>query len=79
MALLRESWRGMEAGQGRLVLINGEVGVGKTRLVKEVAHRLRWRGVRVLWGRCYEFERVVPYQPVAEALRAILPTLARPD
>jgi len=49
--------------------------VGKTRLVEEVAQRLRWQGVRVLWGRCYEFERVLPYQPVAEALRAILPTV----
>jgi hypothetical protein len=29
----------------------------------------------MLWGRCYEFERVLPYQPVAEALRTILPTL----
>ncbi|NIN69145.1 MAG: AAA family ATPase, partial [Anaerolineae bacterium] len=43
--------------------------------VEEVANRLRWQGVRVLWGRCYEFERVIPYQPIGEALRSVLPTL----
>jgi predicted ATPase len=75
MAFLRECWQGARAGQGGLILISGEAGVGKTRLVEEVAQRLRWQGVRVLWGRCYEFERVLPYQPVAEALRAILPTV----
>jgi predicted ATPase len=44
--------------------------VGKTRLVEEFADHLRWQGVRVLWGRCYEFERLLPYQPLAEALQA---------
>jgi oligopeptide transport system substrate-binding protein len=75
MAFLRECWQGMEAGQGGLVLISGEAGVGKTHLVEEFANRLRWQGIRVLWGRCYEFERILPYQTVAEALRTILPTL----
>ena len=60
LAFLRESWRGAEAGQGGLALISGEAGVGKTRLVEEFANRLRWQGMRVLWGRCYEFERLLP-------------------
>jgi hypothetical protein len=76
MVFLRECWRGIEAGQGGLVLISGEAGVGKTRLLEEFANRLRWQGVRVLWGRCYEFERVLPYQPVAEALRVVIPTVS---
>ena len=75
IAFLRECWQGAGTGQGGLILISGEVGVGKTRLVEEFADRLRWQGVCVLWGRCYEFERVLPYQPVAEALQTILPTL----
>jgi ABC-type oligopeptide transport system substrate-binding subunit len=74
LAFLRECWRGAETGQGGLVLISGEAGVGKTRLIEEFANRLRWQGVRVLWGRCYEFERLLPYQPLAEALRTILRT-----
>jgi oligopeptide transport system substrate-binding protein len=76
MALLERRWQEAEAGRGKLVLISGEAGVGKTRLVEEFAHHLRWQGIRVLLGRCYEFERILPYQPVAEALGTILPTLA---
>jgi oligopeptide transport system substrate-binding protein len=75
LAFLHQCWQGAQAGQGRLALISGEAGVGKTRLVEEFANRLRWQGVRVLWGRCYEFERALPYQPIAEALRTVLPTL----
>ena len=75
LALLHDCWQGAQAGHGGLVLISGEAGVGKTRLVEEFANRLRWQGVRVLWGRCYEFERVLPYQSIAEALRTILPTV----
>jgi hypothetical protein len=75
MVFLQDCWREVQAGQGGLALINDEAGVGKSRLVEEFADRLRWQGVRVLWGRCYEFERVLPYQPVAEALRTILPTV----
>jgi ABC-type oligopeptide transport system substrate-binding subunit/DNA-binding SARP family transcriptional activator len=74
-AFLHQCWERMAVGQGGLVLISGEAGVGKTRLVEEFANRLRWQGIRVLGGRCYEFERVLPYQPIAEALRTILPTL----
>ncbi|HUW10315.1 MAG TPA: BTAD domain-containing putative transcriptional regulator, partial [Anaerolineae bacterium] len=75
MASLHRCWREAQATQGKLVLVSGEAGVGKSRLIEEFANRLRWQGVRVLWGRCYEFERVLPYQPVAEALRAVLATL----
>jgi len=75
LGFLLQCWQGVEAGHGGLVLLSGEAGAGKTRLVEEFANHLRWQGVRVLWGRCYEFERVLPYQPVAEALRTVLPTL----
>jgi DNA-binding SARP family transcriptional activator len=75
MAFLHECWQRAQTRHGELALISGEAGVGKTRLVEEFAHHLRWQGIRVLWGRCYEFERALPYQPVAEALRTILPTL----
>ncbi len=89
LAFLRACWRGVEGGQGGqspsiggqggLLLIDGEAGVGKTRLVEEFANHLRWGGVPVLRGRCYEFERALPYQPVAEALRAFLPILTPAD
>ncbi|MGD9403508.1 MAG: AAA family ATPase [Anaerolineae bacterium] len=78
LSLLHRCWQGARDGEGGLMLISGEAGVGKTRLLEEFANRLRWQGARVLWGRCYEFERVLPYQPVAEALRTLVPLLT-PD
>ncbi len=76
LAFLQDHWQVAEAGWAGLVLISGEAGVGKTRLVEEFARSLDGQGARVLWGRCYEFERSLPYQPVADALRTILPNLA---
>ena len=54
-------------GESRVVLVAGEAGVGKTRLVAEVAGQLHGEGVVVLFGRSEE-ELGVPYQPFAEAL-----------
>jgi len=65
----RSSRRG---GKRRLALIEGEAGVGKTRLVEEVLDYVRAEGTVVLRGQCYEFGTAVPYQPMAEALRAQL-------
>jgi len=79
MAALDLVWQRARNTQGGLVLVQGEAGVGKTRLVEELANHLRWKGAQVLCGRCYEFERILPYQPVAEALRSVSPILARFD
>jgi len=38
-------------GRGGIVLVEGESGVGKTRLLREVADDARWRGMDVIWGR----------------------------
>jgi ABC-type oligopeptide transport system substrate-binding subunit/DNA-binding SARP family transcriptional activator len=79
MAFLRDCYEEAQGGHGCLVIISGEAGVGKTRLVEEFADHLRWQGIRVLWGRCYEFERILPYQPVGEALQTVLSTMAPSD
>jgi DNA-binding CsgD family transcriptional regulator/tetratricopeptide (TPR) repeat protein len=57
-----------EAGErGRLALLGGEAGSGKSRLVRELAHGVAREGVLVLYGAC---DAVVhtPYRPFAEAL-----------
>jgi class 3 adenylate cyclase/tetratricopeptide (TPR) repeat protein len=65
---LRDSWEKASAGQGRIVLISGEPGIGKTRLVATVAKEVQAEGGTVLAGRCDE-DLAVPYQPFVEALR----------
>jgi tetratricopeptide (TPR) repeat protein len=67
---LREFWSRAERGQGHMVLVSGEPGVGKTRLAREMAVYARLQGAWVLQGGCYEFEATTPYLPFVEALRA---------
>ena len=58
---------------GRLALIEGEAGIGKTRLAEEFVAR---HGGLVLLGAARELEQSIPYQPLVAALRALV---ARPD
>jgi DNA-binding CsgD family transcriptional regulator/tetratricopeptide (TPR) repeat protein len=62
------------AGQGRpqVVLVAGDAGVGKTRLLLALADRARRRGMRVLSGGCVELGDIgLPYLPVVDALREL--------
>lgn len=56
------------SGSGRVVMVVGEPGIGKTRTLEELAARAREHGTTVLYGRCYEGEGEAPYTPFAEAL-----------
>ena len=58
-------------GQGQLVMLAGEPGIGKTRTTQELAALAEERGVKVLWGWSYEEGSLsLPYLPFVEALRA---------
>jgi class 3 adenylate cyclase len=68
LARLREAWEHARAGRPRVVLIDGDPGIGKTRLTAELcvsAHRDD--AALVMFGRCDE-ETLTPYQPFVEAL-----------
>ena len=67
-ALLAERLREAMAGSGGAVTVEGEAGVGKTRLVEEFLGYARTRGARVFSGRCYERELGPPLEPMMEAL-----------
>jgi predicted ATPase/class 3 adenylate cyclase len=56
-------------GQGNLVLIGGEPGVGKTRLAQELMAEATQRNFLALTGRCYEMEGASPYIPFVEMLQ----------
>jgi class 3 adenylate cyclase/tetratricopeptide (TPR) repeat protein len=66
------------AGRGGLVLVTGDPGMGKTRLVEELATQARRDGAVVAWGRCFEGEWAPPYAPFAEILGSIV-SAADPD
>jgi tetratricopeptide (TPR) repeat protein len=51
------------AGQGRLVMLAGEPGIGKTRLCDEATAAAAARGALVLWGRCWESGGAPAYWP----------------
>lgn len=78
---LRDAWDTVQRGMGRVVLIEGEAGLGKTRLAEEF---LRWAGVEgatVLHGRAYDPTTGLPFAPLLEAVRGALeaPGLAGAD
>src|SRR5687767_1794707 len=63
-----------ERGRGRVVLVTGEPGIGKTRLIEELANAIGDRGT-VVWGRSWD-EGVAPaYWPWSQILRTISPAL----
>jgi tetratricopeptide (TPR) repeat protein len=60
------------AGRGRLFLLVGEPGIGKSRLAEELARRARASGARVLVGRCWEAGGAPAYWPWVQSLRAYI-------
>ncbi|SPM31844.1 hypothetical protein MTAB308_5369 [Mycobacterium terramassiliense] len=71
---LFSAWQTALAAGTNAVLIAGEPGVGKTRLAGEWSRQAYDQGALVIYGRCDE-DLGAPYQPFAEALRALLPCL----
>ncbi|HEX5302276.1 MAG TPA: AAA family ATPase [Streptosporangiaceae bacterium] len=58
------------SGRGRLFLLAGDPGIGKSRLAYEAAERARGRGFKVAWGRCWEAGGAPVYWPWVQSLRA---------
>ncbi|MDE2998868.1 MAG: sigma 54-interacting transcriptional regulator [Gemmatimonadota bacterium] len=70
MKALREILRETGHGRGRVVLVSGVAGIGKSQVLEEFQADARVQGMRVLTGRCYE-NGGPPFGPFLEALRDI--------
>ena len=62
----------LTAGVGHTVLIEGEPGIGKSRLMREVARYAEAQYLPTLATNCYEIERAMPYQPVIDLVMRAL-------
>jgi DNA-binding SARP family transcriptional activator len=71
LAELAPALEDLAAGRGRLFLVSGDSGVGKTRLADELASRAKDAGARVLWGRCSKRAGAPPYWPWTQALQSL--------
>ncbi|HEV8584978.1 MAG TPA: BTAD domain-containing putative transcriptional regulator [Methylomirabilota bacterium] len=70
LGVIREALAGAAAGAGRVIVLLGEAGIGKSRLVAETAADAARGGVTVLLGRSYESEQILPFGPWVDVLRA---------
>jgi tetratricopeptide (TPR) repeat protein len=77
MNVLKEAVYRAVHGEGGLVFVHGEAGIGKTRLVRELGAYARSRGVQVLYGRCpalFRMDGVPPYILWKEVIKDYLET-----
>jgi DNA-binding SARP family transcriptional activator/tetratricopeptide (TPR) repeat protein len=79
LAVLQEAWAAATAGHRGLVIVHGGAGVGKTRLVSEIAAIARQQGAVVASSQCFGTSGRLALAPVADWLRhdAIQAALAR--
>ena len=71
LALLHERLAQVRGGQGQVVSIVGEPGIGKSRLFYEFSRQLRDQSVTYCVGRCLSYGTAMPYVPVINLLREV--------
>ena len=79
LALLEAGLDDAIAGRGRLFVVVGEAGSGKTRLADEVGSAAKQRGGRILWGRGWDGGGAPAYWPWSQALRDADRAVPTPD
>ena len=63
---------------GQVILLEGEAGIGKTRLAEEIMHYAQKQGASIIRVRCYENESNIAYSPIANGLQAALTEYQKP-
>jgi serine/threonine protein kinase/tetratricopeptide (TPR) repeat protein len=72
LAAMESALERVLAGQGHLITVAGEAGIGKSRLLFEIRRKLEAARVTILSGRCEPDRRSISYMPFIEALRNAL-------
>jgi len=75
-ARLKRDLHRLEGGHGGVVVIRGEAGIGKTRLLEEIRELARLQGIALLESRCFAAETDVSYGPIVDGLYPIARDLA---
>lgn len=68
LAQMKEAVRRAHAGEGQLLLLSGEAGIGKSRLLQEFVAQLNGQGCALI-GHALPGEQTLPYQPLVQSLR----------
>jgi len=72
MEALMSRWRETTSGRGGMVFLEGEAGVGKTRLLLALARQVQQRQGLVIGVPCFEYERGEPYGALVDILRGAM-------
>lgn len=67
------------SGEGRVVMVGGPPGVGKTRMAMEIGAEASDRGILTLAGNCYDHDDAAPFIPIVEILDGALARYASPE
>jgi predicted ATPase len=78
LAVLRAAVEDAAAGRGRVVLLTGEPGIGKTAVAAVAAEAARELGALVLWAACWQDEGAPGYWPWVQVARRLPSTTAAP-
>ena len=72
VGLLRERWERAKQGEGQVVLLSGEAGIGKSRLVQELKEQVRKESVTCLAFRCSPYHQNSAFYPILEHVQRLL-------
>jgi DNA-binding CsgD family transcriptional regulator/tetratricopeptide (TPR) repeat protein len=76
LAALQACIQAPTRGQGSVVLLSGEAGIGKSRLVAELQRSAEAPGFQLLSGQCFPADRSCPYAPLLDLVRTFLAPLS---
>src|SRR5262249_27993057 len=72
LGLLRQRWEQATEGEGQIVLLSGEPGIGKSRLVRELKQEVTQKGAMGIEFRCSPYHQTSAFHPLIEHLQRLL-------